>query len=57
METTVPILNQVLTYTYVQINKHFGLNLFMPDDPTLVNWTSPFPFLGLLGGIFHFIQI
>ena len=24
------------------------------DFPILINWTSPFPFLGLLGGIFHF---
>ena len=24
--------------------------------PILINWTSPFPILGLLGGIFHFIQ-
>ena len=22
--------------------------------PILINWTSPFPILGLLGGIFHF---
>ena len=22
--------------------------------PTLINWMSPFPILGLLGGIFHF---
>ena len=22
--------------------------------PTPINWTSPFPILGLLGGIFHF---
>ena len=25
--------------------------------PILINWTSPFPILGLLFGIFHFIQI
>ena len=22
-----------------------------------INWTSPFPILGLLGGFYHFIQI
>ena len=22
--------------------------------PTFINWTSPFPFKGLLSGIFHF---
>ena len=22
--------------------------------PSIINWTSPFPMLGLLGGIFHF---
>ena len=27
------------------------------EFPTTINWTSPFPFLGLLGGIFRFIQI
>ena len=27
------------------------------EFPALINWTSPFPFEGLLGGIFHFIQI
>ena len=31
------------------------LNPFMPNVfPILINWTSPFPDLGLLGGIFHF---
>ena len=24
------------------------------EFPTVMNWTSPFPILGLLGGIFHF---
>ena len=24
------------------------------EFPILINWTSPFPFEGLLGGIFHF---
>ena len=26
------------------------------EFPTDINWNSPFPVLGLLGGIFHFIQ-
>ena len=25
--------------------------------PTIINWTSPLPILGLLGGIFHFVHI
>ena len=25
--------------------------------PTLITWTNPFPFKGMLGCIFHFIQI
>ena len=24
--------------------------------PTVINWTGPFPFKGLLGGMFHFYQ-
>ena len=24
------------------------------EFPTVINWMSPFPILGLLGGIFHF---
>ena len=24
------------------------------EFPTVINWTSPFPFSGLLGGILHF---
>ena len=24
------------------------------EFPTVINWRSPFPILGLLGGIFHF---
>ena len=27
------------------------------EFPALIIWTSLFPFWGLLGGIFHFIQI
>ena len=33
--------------------KPFKPNVF----PILINWTSPFTILGLLGGIFHFIHI
>ena len=25
--------------------------------PTVINWNSPFLFKGMLGGIFHFIQV
>ena len=30
------------------------INPFMLNFPILINWTSPFLILGLLGGIFHF---
>ena len=29
-------------------------HLSQMEFPTLMNWTSPFPFFGLLGGIFHY---
>ena len=30
----------------------------MPNEfPRLINWTSPFPILGLSGGIFHLYSI
>ena len=29
-------------------------NLSRLEFPSLINWTSPFPFKGLLGGIFYF---
>ena len=41
----------VLKLSLVQQNL---LNSFMPNGISIViNWTSPFPFQGLLGGIFH----
>ena len=33
----------------------FDFNPYIPNHfPVLINWTSPFLILGLLGGIFHF---
>ena len=32
---------------------HNLTNLSQMEFPTDINWTSPFPILGLLGGIFH----
>ena len=37
--------------------KTYTANTFMPNVfPILINWASPFPILGLLGGNFNFIQ-
>ena len=27
------------------------------EFPTIINWNSPFLFIGMLGGIFQFIQV
>ena len=38
-----------------QPNSQFLVNPYKPNGiSTIINWTSPFPFKGLLGGIFHF---
>ena len=30
-----------------------SMSLSRVEFPTVINWTCPFPFLGLLGGVFH----
>ena len=34
-----------------------SLNMFLMNVPIITIWTSPFPILGLLGGIFNCIQL
>ena len=53
----IPTRRKILLCTYSQI-VDFSINslthLCRMYFPILINWTSPFPILGLLGGIFHF---
>ena len=48
MGDTVPLIS--LFKLWVQYFNPFMPNVF----PILINWTSPFPILWVLGGIFHF---
>ena len=42
--------------TYTRFDLEFAIltHLSRMYFPIFINWTSPFPILGLLGGIFHF---
>ena len=47
------IFQPIRKYYFTLILTH----LILIDFPTPINWTSPFPILGVLGGIFLFFQI
>ena len=50
----LPMISFSIVFTIQPCHKKNTLtHLFRMEFPTVINWTCKFPFLGLLGGIFH----